>query len=240
MDGLLLGGSLQAGRFAWDFMEAIKGSTNLILVGIWNPAILNPEWLVRHAFKDKEAKDVPVTIEIATFPGLSPRLTIEGIVFQPGRSRVVMVVPNNAGEEDINKVEAIATAILRELPHTPMQAVGQNFEFVENDPTPEQMNIFDSSDDLSEKCDFEFNPISQQVVSSIQFDGRTLNFTRTVLDGKLRLKFNFHYNVTSAEDAVDKISTNHRFVENYRYALRIINSLYGVDLAPQQQEAAHA
>lgn len=220
-------------------MEAIKGTTTLVLVGIWNPAILNPEWLVRHAFK-KDAQDVPVTLEFATFPGLPPRLTLEGIVIQPGRSRVVIVVPNDAGEADINNVEAIASAILRELPHTPMQAVGQNFEFVENNPTPEQLNIFDSSDDLSDAFDFAFNQISQQVVSSIQFEGRTLNITRTVLDGKLTLKFNFHYNVTSAEDAVDKIATNHKFVENYRYALRIINSLYGVDLAPQQQEAAHA
>lgn len=220
-------------------MELVKDSATLVLVGIWNPAILNPEWLARYVF-NKGDKEVPVTLEFTPFPGLPPRLTIEGIVIQPGRTRVVIRLPDKLGEEELDKAGGVAAALFKELPHTPIRAVGQNFEFVETAPTEEQLRIFTSTNDLAQKCDFRFDMTGQKIVASIAFEERTLNLTRMFENGRLTTSFNFHYNVTSASDAAAKITGPHSFKENHRYALRVIRSLYGVDLTAQQMEVAHA
>lgn len=220
-------------------MELVKGSATLVLLGIWNPAILNPEWLARYVF-NKGDIEVPVTLEFTPFPGLPPRLTIEGIVIQPGRTRVVITLPDKLGDEELDKVEGVTAALFKELPHTPIQAVGQNFEFVETAPTEEQLRIFTSANDLPQKCDFLFDTTSQKIVASIAFEERSLNLTRTFANSRLTTSFNFHYNVTRASDAAAKTTGAHSFKENYRHALRIIRSLYGVDLTAQQIEVAHA
>ena len=221
-------------------MELVKGSTSLVLLGIWNPAILNPDWLARHAFGKKETNEVPVTLEFTPFPGLPPRLTIEGIVIQPGRTRVVITLPQQVGNEELDKAERVAGALFRELPHTPIQAVGQNFEFIESAPAEEQLRIFDSANDLPGKCDFRFDTTSQRLVVTIEFEGRTLNLTRTIANGQLTVSFNFHYVVTSAVAAAEKITGNHSLKQNQQHALKIIRSLYGVDLTAPQEEVAHA
>jgi len=160
-------------------MELVKGSASIVLRGIWNPAILGPDWLAKYAFGKKENEQVAVTIEYPTVPDLPLRINMENMLIMPGRSRVIIAVPGAVNDAELNRVEVVSQAILAQLPHTPMQAVGQNFEFVEEAPTAEQVEIFANSSDLPDKCDFAFDTQQSTLRSSITFEGRTLNLTRT-------------------------------------------------------------
>jgi hypothetical protein len=240
--GLAFCGTLDFGKvgigLAPPLMDLLKESVSLVLVGIWNPAILNPEWLGKHLF-EKEG-GVPVTLEFSAVPGALPRLTMERTIIEPGRNRVVLRPEGDLSDQELDRVTGVAVKLLRLLPHTPMQGCGENFEFVEAAPGADHLNVFTAANDLPAKLQFEFTAKRHQIVSSIDFEGRTLNLTRTHADGQLRVAFNFHYNASSAGDAGTKLAAGPTFSENHRRALEILKSLYNTEQPEVRAEEMHA
>jgi hypothetical protein len=94
-------------------------------VGSWNPAILQPGWIVKQSIlPEGEAK-----VELATPMGISAqpvltRFTLGDFVWIPRPSRLE-VLPNSETADP----GAFVAAILRKLEHTPVQAAGNNFHF---------------------------------------------------------------------------------------------------------------
>ncbi|MBK9701931.1 MAG: hypothetical protein IPO79_18075 [Flavobacteriales bacterium] len=199
-------------------------------MGIWNPAILSPDWLIRNAFKVEPNVEVPVTVEFPQTLGSPTKIELEGVSITPSRNRL-LIAPLEVSEASLGKVENIAHEILKLLPHTPIRAFGFNFIFSENSPDAESLKIFTSSEDLAQKCDFEFESRSEHVVSTIRFDDRELNLTRSLENGELTIKFNFNYVVSSAEEAISKFGGGNLFGSNLEYAKRILKSIYKVEPA---------
>jgi hypothetical protein len=151
-----------------------------------------------------------------------------GIRYTPGRNRLE-IRPIATTEENITLAQRVAVRLLNLLPHTPIVAFGQNFEFIEEHPTPEQLKIFEAGNDLAERCDFEFETVGTQLVSSIRFENRTLNLHRSNEGGQLKLRFNFHYDAGSAQIAVGQMADETLFWKNLKLGMQIIKSVYDVD-----------
>src|SRR5260221_5274192 len=171
-------------------MDFLKENTSLVIVGIWNPAILNPAWLVRHAFALPVGEDLPVQIEVAVPALLTPRFTMNGVLIAPSRNNIVLqpVVPITANKLDL--VERLAINILTNLPHTPVSAFGYNFEFRDAAPSAEQLELFAHVQDLA-ALDFAFDTRETCVVSTLAFQARELNLSRSHSNGALNLTFKF-------------------------------------------------
>jgi hypothetical protein len=209
-------------------MDFLRANSSLVLVGIWNPAILNPSWLARWCFGVAEGVDLPVQVEIGVPAVITPRYTINGILFAPSRTNLVLQPAAPFTVEKFHQIESLAIRVLTNLPHTPISAFGFNFDFLEPTPTAEQLDVFTKVQDLA-ALDFVFETQETRIYSSIMFEGRVLNLNRSHKNGQLSIKFNFHYAVTSAEDARNHMrGENSVFVENFGYVRRVLNSLYNL------------
>jgi len=112
-----------------------------VIIGSWNPAILNPDWLSRKIFDKPDGVEMPVKLELPTKAGMPPRYTLEGVIFVPAMDRL-MITPEDTKEENLQLVENKTINLLNILSHTPVAAFGQNFEFMENDPSDDLLSDF--------------------------------------------------------------------------------------------------
>jgi hypothetical protein len=215
-------------------MQIVRNATNLNMVGAWNPAILQPSWLARHVFRRPEGEQVPVTMAFATIPGAPPKWTIEGITFVPSLDNL-LIEPASLEEAALSSAEDKAVTILEMLPHTPIAAFGENFQFMDNQPTPDLLRVFELNDDAGERIEAENELSSTSITTSLQLSDCLLNLSRQFSDGRLTLKFNFHYETTTAADAAQKLRGS--FSRNYGLVTRFLDSYHVVLDA---QEVAHA
>lgn len=216
-------------------MHLIPESVTLVVAGTWNPAILNPGWIAQHILDVPLGQEIPAQIGV-TYPGGQPPLiTLRQIVFMPGRDRLVLQT-TSLSRGALRRVQTAAARILRLLPHTPLRAFGHNFEFVEEDPTAEQIAVFSAVTDLPQFLDFEFETVATRIASTIRFDERLLNLTRSSESGRLKLAFNFHYEPSSTEQAAEKLENAALFVENLAYARRIIRRVYDIEIPDLPEE----
>jgi hypothetical protein len=208
-------------------MNFIRSNTTFVLTGIWNPAILQPAWLLRHAFAAPVGQDMPVEVEVAAGLGIPPRFTMGGVTFVPSRDRLVVQPAAPYTIVKLDLIERLLQRILRALPHTPVNAFGHNFEFRDTEPQPGHIEVFEAAQDLA-ALDFQFETRRTALTSAIEFNGRLLNLNRTLRNGELEVKFNFHYRVESSEAAAALMRENDSvFRENFAYTQRILRSLYG-------------
>jgi hypothetical protein len=210
-------------------MHFLVEATSVVVAGLWNPSILNPGWIAHHVFDLPSGQNIPVQVEFAPGSGLPTRYGIRGMYITPSRDRLILS-PQATTPDALRDVELAVKRVLEKLPHTPIQGFGYNFECLEPNPTPAQLNVFGVVADLA-NLDFAFETVETAVASSLSYEGRILNFTRTLSNGALKLSFNFHYPVTTAQAAAEKLrAENPAFVENLEYCRRVVRALYGLEL----------
>jgi hypothetical protein len=102
-------------------MKPILTDWTLVLVGSWNLAILNPDWLGKNIF-DATQLDAELIIE-----GVRPRLRFffEKVLVLPAPDRVIFA-PRHPNDADLSAVEEAAKKVLTLLPVTPVSGVGIN------------------------------------------------------------------------------------------------------------------
>jgi len=165
---------------------------------------------------------MPVIMEFATKAGMPPRYTIEDTVFVPAMERL-MINPKDIEDASLQSVEERAIKLLNILSHTPVLAFGQNFEFTENEPSEGLLNDFNTiNGNITDHIDDDNEPVTSQIVTSHAIDNGILHFTRIFSKGSMLLKFNFHYDTTSASNAVEKM--NNTFVNNLNTVKQILGS----------------
>lgn len=213
-------------------MKPIENATSLVVVGAWNPAILQPDWLVHKVFDVPEGEKTDVLMQFAPIPGAPPKFIIKDLIILPASDRLT-IAPTKCDADGLNAAEAAAEKLLRILIHTPVVAFGQNFEFEEANPGQDLLNEFNLNDHMAEDVSFEYDTISTEVVSSLDVGDRVLNFSRMFHGGHVRFKFNFHYEVKTASEAADKL--NGSFNSNNQVIGEILDS-YNVVLEEPDQE----
>jgi hypothetical protein len=208
----------------------LPNATSFVLVGIWNPAILNPDWLARYIFKAAPDAEIPVEMLVPASPGQPIQFSLQGIRFIPSRDRLRLSCLGDANDEELAQIQEVTRSILELLPHTPVRAVGQNFEFLDEQPNPDHLKVFDCMGDVARTSDFPVETVGNETRTSLQFENRLLNLTRSFREGKLQVKFNFHSQVASATAAAEQLGQANLFSQNLAWSKRIIRNLYGVEL----------
>lgn len=221
-------------------MLALLNPPSIVLAGSWNPAILQPQWLSHRIFGIPEGNQIAVRMEFSPIPGLPPRYSLGELTIAATYDNLTITPDNRenadaVSERKLNLVEEKAQLILRELPHTPISAFGQNFEFVEDNPSKELLAVFELNDAFAERANFTYSVQSITVKTSLQIDDHILNYSRTFSNGQVVLQFNFHYEVNSAIHAADHMQG--AFARNYQLMSQLLIN-YGVSLE-HFQEAHH-
>jgi hypothetical protein len=160
---------------------------NIVLAGFWNRMIFTPEWVMS---KLTTEKDIGVEIQIG-MPGLQPRLVFEGITLKVDPAMLVLGL-QSVNDEALQVAQRVALSAMQALPHTPMSAVGVNFQFVEAEPDAALLKPF-RVPDLNTLADEDYEVQATQIRRQLHRDGRTINFTLDLKQDKsVLLDFNFH------------------------------------------------
>ena len=89
-------------------MEQHIDQFSLVIVGNWNPAILQPPWILHNVFglPEKEIRQVVVEFPMPPTVQSSPRYIVEGIRFISDFGKLTLN-PKGPSESDINQIENI-------------------------------------------------------------------------------------------------------------------------------------
>lgn len=207
--------------------------TTLVIAGAWNPAILNPTWVIQHGLERDPAKEqVQVALPMgpaAAFQDL--RYTIADFHYT---ARVDALIFQALGDDVANfeQTQRIGARILGQLLHTPITGIGHNFTFMSNNPNPEWLEGFSQSQqDLVDVCPEGWEAAQQTLSSSFAVGPAIVNIQRFFDGHSVGVKFNFHHNVASAAEGVRILSgeVGPGFLANYQVAQEIVQKLYGME-----------
>jgi hypothetical protein len=167
--------------------------TNIVLLGAFNSAIIEPSWLAAHDVIGQKLEHV--TTEIQLF-GATPNKTVfnlDGLRWEITNDRIL-----------IGSTQSISPApwfgrLLDLLPHTPLRAVGINFKAKCSTsdwpiPVPALPNQDAIADLLGETV------ASSAISRSRKPDGTQLNLTLNANAGEMVFDANFHRGIAATED----------------------------------------
>lgn len=205
-------------------MTPVLDDWTIVIVGSWNVAILNPEWLGPNVFGQAEL-ELELLIGPAR-PQIKVAAPLVAIVPEPGR---VVLNARQTTDESVFRTAAVAARLLEKLPETPITGIGINFAFVETNVRPELATLFQIRD-TGRISDQHLVIKSTTIVRQLEYNGRDLNLKLTQED-KLSFHFNYHKNVISALAAKEAIEG--KVLLYKEHAIGLMRSLFNLDLEEQ-------
>jgi hypothetical protein len=211
--------------------------TTLVLAGSFNPAILNPQWVGRFGLAYPSNHQFQVQVEIATpvagTGGGIQKFSFGGISFAPAFQSLTFYC--DAGNlESCQKAAGVASRVLRELPHTPIQGVGANFSFVVEDPVADALEFLRMNSAIALAVDEAAEVVSRTWSHSIRWGDSILTLQcHTAGNGTIDIECNVHYEVASAVKAAELLADDTFFQTCYGGALAAAIAFSGQELEPK-------
>jgi len=152
-----------------------------IAIGKWNPSIFTPQWIIGKfpKIKDQVSPDEQVSIGY-NIVEMSPTISIRKFEFNINYDRLVI---SCSSENKLGELEHLTKLILLTLEHTPIKAIGLNFNFTNS------LDIFETS-----------NLGSKNYVNSEFREFRELEFytvTKIHKKNKEQVAMNYNFNFTN-------------------------------------------
>lgn len=211
-------------------MKLVPNGVNIVLAGAWNPAILTPDWVLAEGLEIPKGQSTVVEALIPAGPGLAsehPRYTMPGFAYQC-RPEALIVVPKEQTPEAMRAVEEVVARIVRKLSHTPIAGLGHNFEFREENPAASALEALTTSQHDLVDAAAGWESKGSRVQSSFAKGAATVNISRAWSGARLDVKFNFHYQITGSQAALEILTSEHdRMEKNLESAQSIVTRLYG-------------
>lgn len=197
-------------------------ATSIVVVGNWNPAILQPNWIAQNVLGASPA-DVQVEMEFSTMPGAPPRYRMRDLRFVPNYDKLI-VYPDSEDAVRLNSCADAIQRILELLPHTPVRAAGINFEYFDDEPSGELLSRFTDQDTIAESVNpGEFEITRTALQRALTFRDFVLNFTRELVAGpRVLYKFNFHHQIINTNTARAAL-TGQSLLEKLQLTSRFVN-----------------
>ena len=202
-------------------MKSSLEGWSLVIAGFWNKMIFQPQWLSKKFF---ENKTVDIELAIGSLSA-DPRFVVDNIAIQV-TDRKLMIWPKDLSNETLGKVETFAKRVLSELPHTPVQAVGINFKFIEQNPVAAHIEIFEVKD-VQPISDCSYNIKASSIQQSMTKEDYTLKLSNTYENNTLTLDFNFNKNLSTAEEMNTYL--NGKVPKYMEEAVSLLSKIYVID-----------
>lgn len=193
----------------------------IVIAGGWNAQIFTPEWVGEKILGINEF-EIQLIFQGNTF---SSSFRTPEIIFTPTNNQVVCGV-RNSDESTLTKAESSLIKILEMLPYTPINAVGINFGFSEENPSQELLDLFNFNDTYT-LIDKNYLIKENQIYRQIAVEDRLLNLRQTLSaesSEAMSLHFNFHKDVSNANEAVSCLKD--RTLEFKRTAYKFLEEVY--------------
>lgn len=195
--------------------------TNITIVGNWNVAILNPDWIQAQfpKFKTSDRPQLEIGLNIRDI-----RYELKEIIINPRPDRLI-ITPKIVSNDCFGDLMDLTAGILEKLSHTPIVAVGSNFAF-----------SLDESEDISHMCgDREELHSSYKKIGKKYSGSSVIQHILTESDMQITVSYHisantkmvtFNYNRDSEIKEEVKSFIND-FKKHYEDTQNIINNLLG-------------
>lgn len=111
---------------------------HVVIMGAWNPKIFTPFWLRSQGITESEEVELELTFGAADYKFL---MKFDGMILSISDTHLVLRLAE-WNQEKLVSLEAVALKILDRLRHTPLKAVGANFDFGIEEPSTTILNLF--------------------------------------------------------------------------------------------------
>ena len=196
-----------------------------MVVGHWNPMIFSSAWISSHLTTIR-----PIGIEVPLDnPGLPYRYAFEDIHLCVSRHNLALSV-DRPEDRLLEKCRDVASKILAELPHTPMLAVGINYQFIAEQPDGPLLDIFNLQDNNGLSDDGVIIQ-SSLIQRSLLVDGQIINLALSLTpEKKVLASFNFHKDTSTAQQAQEFL---HAFSTNFKErSIHLLSTIYRSTVEP--------
>lgn len=217
-------------------MEPNRENWSVVIIGSWNTKIFNPRWIGEKLFAQP---DLQVQVLIPVIPGFPTVLGVGNIEIVPSEDSLTFRAKSRPDDSVVQEMEDKAVAALSALEHTPVRAIGANFEFLEKYPPECLAKLFDF-DDQDQLLAKDLKPTQRQVSRAFDMERGVLNLTLTMSADGLKIQLNFHLaldyplHLENSGQAIEFIKG--RMVGYKTMALSILNDVY--DLKWEEEEVA--
>ena len=196
----------------------------LVLVGLWNKSIFNPDWVSKFLLpKEKELNiEFPINVDG------SSRVSSDKIrIFVIGNK--LTFVPLNTSDETFEIIQGLAVKTVDYLPHTPVTAFGVNFLF-ETTVIDEALEQLLKVNDAESLLEYGATLKDSQHRHTFDLDRKTVNLTITKQnDSKTTFDFNWHFNISDITQFKEQIHLNP--ILNLReLAINIMKEVYNLEI----------
>lgn len=181
----------------------------LVIVGAWNIAILDPQWIVRNALQVPPGTKIPVEMEVSMGIATNFRSKINDLFFMPSPDKFI-INPSKENEELFRLADSAAINLYKTLSHTPIQAIGYNFTYILDADETYTIDITNCAGteypEIYKKIDAIARPetnIQHSLLLGTD-DSVVLNIHYNTTSNNKLIKMNYHYQVNKDAKKIDE------------------------------------
>jgi hypothetical protein len=212
-------------------MQIDADKTTLVLAGAFNPAILTPQWIGKHALDPPVGENFPVQMLAPIISGGAfqmPRFSFGDLSYSPTYQSVTFYVEDEARAQ---RVCDVAARILGLLPHTPILGLGINFGFTDSQPSVELLNLLQTRTAIAQALSAEAEVVGRKWTHIVTW-GKAVVTMQCSIDNTnvVTTDLNFHYAAQSAADAAAVLQKPNVFADHLAAAKRVSHELAHEDM----------
>lgn len=179
-------------------MKLVTDYNALVIVGLWNRHIFNPDWIGKFLLPETE-----LTAEFPINIAGSWRVSTDKLrIFVVGNR--LHLVPLKTDVEVFDLLQEIALKVGTYLPHTPVTAFGVNFLFEMS--KPELINDVFNLPDLPQLAANSIVPFSTNYKHVYRKDNRAITINATIEGEKVQFDFNNNFEIKTLVNFKELIS----------------------------------
>ena len=199
--------------------KLLPEESNFIVIGAWNPAILQPEWLKREF-----PSLIPDKFDIQGIigPPFSYRMDFEKIILDPHGGRLLFI-PKKPDEETLRYITELSIGIQEKLQHTPIVAAGSNFVFKLDESEFFTLEELESNEQILGIYPFlkDLQLVAKSIRHAFSAEDHTININ---YDHQGSIRFlRINYNYQQPPDQMKKAAGS--LIENFKHAQTISKKL---------------
>jgi hypothetical protein len=189
-------------------------NTNVVITGAWNPFIITPPWLRKHGVVAEDPEKAKRFLTEGPFA-----FEFENLRWAPFWDKLTIASAQGAN------CGTCAAKILELLLHTPVRAIGANFQFqtpVEEWPAGNLPKLGHLA--LGSTSPLAFKQVRWDCAADLDSE-TVLNFSLVQTEKNIVCSFNFHRN---SEDAKEAARFAKRWQDDYSKARELLKDLFGI------------
>jgi len=211
----------------------IPNDWSVVVVGRWNRAILTPAGIGRRVFR--VPPDTPLGVLIALDVIAPPLVKHDNMTVVADNDRLT-IQTSVCAFEDLARACSLAANALRELPETPLTAVGFNVKYMASDYV-EAIDAVLASDLDDRASDAGYRIRERQIHRSLEHNAGRINILAAVSDDGVRsVMLNFDLQSDSREQHLDWLSQNAVSISTEVH--KVLEKLFQIPAGDIEYEAA--